>query len=627
MKRILTILLLMANQAFATGDNTLEIKTDIEKVTVFIKGAQVTRSGMLEIESGRNTLQLKNLSPYIENRSIQVKGAGDFTILSVTHSYNYLDELRSDKKVDSLIALSNLIESKVNLHKNRLTVLSEKLSLLNVNKKIGNERSEGTIDDLARAVDFYDKTLMQIKSEELDLNSKVDQLTTELSRIQNQINELQSNTGQPSGEINIEVEANRKTNAALTVTYLVANAGWFPKYDLRVKDVESPLKLIYKAEVYQNTGIDWENITLKFSNGNPNQSGVAPKLNTWYLNYQKNTRYQRNMQGITSAINSNIRTVSGTVIDEQEGPLPGVNVMVKGSTVGTVTDVDGQYAISLPAGASELIFSYIGYGTNELPISGSIMDVELTPDVTQLNEIVVTGYGSSGRNRFASLGPNNYRKTQEAKTTVITTTVENQTTVEFEVEKPYTVKSKGKNLTVSLNDYEIETLYEYYAVPKLEKDAFLIARIINWDQFNLLEGEANLYFEDAYVGRSVLDAGALSDTLDISLGRDKNILIGRDKIDTYAKDNFLGANKVETRGFRISARNKKSQSIRLTIFDQIPVAAISPIEISVKELSNGMLNENTGEITWEMNLSPNSQSELEFQYEVKYPKRERVILE
>ena len=326
-------------------------------------------------------------------------------------------------------------------------------------------------------------------------------------------------------------------------------------------------------------------------------------------------------------MNTNVKTVSGRIIGEDNEGMPGVNVVIKGTSVGTVTDVEGYYSITLPNDASEIAFSSVGYRSEIVPITSENMDLRLTPDVTQLDEIVVTGYASGERERFPSLGPNRYQPKPKVAKSIITTTIENQTTVEFAVEKPYSLKSNGKKLTVNLNTYEIETLYEYYAVPKLDRDAFLIARIINWDQFNLLEGEANLYFEDAFVGRSILDARALTDTLDISLGRDKNIVIGRQKVDIFTKRTSLGSNKVDNRGFKIIARNKKSQPIHLTIFDQIPVSAISPIEVNAKELSDAIHDENTGELTWVLDLPANNRVELNMEYEVKYPKRERVILE
>jgi hypothetical protein len=631
MKRLFLLFILLANQVFAQDDRTEEITTQIQDVTVFLSGAQITRKGDIKLKPGRSIILLKSLSPHIDAKSIQVKGTGDFTILSVNHAFNYLDELENDDKVDSLIEITKSIESKIETHNYRLSVLNEKISLLNVNKKLGNETSHISITDLKDAVDFYDQTLMNIKTEELNLKNKLFELNTELAKIRNQIGDLQNFTGEPTGEISIHVEAEAPVSAHLTIDYIVANAGWFPKYDLRVKDVESPLQLTYKAELHQNTGVDWKNVKLKFSNGNPNQSGVAPELTTWYLNYQRNTRYQsagfnQVLQGAVPGISVNVRSVFGTVFGEDGEPLPGVNVVVKGTTVGTVTDLNGNYNITLPNSGSELVFSYIGYVTEDVAVSGSTIDIQMIEDIAQLSEVVVTGYSASGRERFPSLGPNTYKKPEVAKN-IITTMIENQTTVEFEVEKPYSLKSNGKNLTVKLNTYEIETLYEYYAVPKLDKDAFLIARIINWDQFNLLEGEANLYFEDAFVGRSILDAKALTDTLDISLGRDRNIVLGREKIDTFTKRTSLGANKLETRGFRIIARNKKSNPIHLTIFDQIPVSAISPIEVTPKKLSEGLLNEATGEVTWVLDIPSNNQVELEMEYEVKYPKREKVILE
>jgi len=625
MKRILILLVLLANQVFADEEKTNELETKIKEVTVFMKGAQITRAGEIKLKPGRSTLQLKSLSPHIDAKSIQVKGTGDFTILSVNHSFNYLEELDNDQQVDSLIEITEQIEHEIKVHNSRLSVLGEKLSLLNVNKKLGNETSTISVIELQQAVDFYDQVLMGIKKEELELNSEIHDKNTELIWIRNQIKELHGAKRTPTGEISISIEIDKYTTGKLTVDYIVANAGWFPKYDLRVKNVESPLQLTYKAELYQNTGIDWEKVKLKFSNANPNQSGVAPRLRTWYLNYQRNTRYQRSMHDSVRGLNTDVRTVSGRIIGEDNSGMPGVNIVVRGTSVGTVTDFEGYYSITLPNNASEIVYSSVGYMSEEIPITSSNMNLRLTPDVTALEEIVVMGYSSSG-SRSTSSRSSNYRKPEVAKS-IITTTIENQTTVEFEVDKPYSLKSNGKNLTVNLNTFEIETLYEYYAVPKLDKDAFLMARIINWDQFNLLDGEANLYFEDAFVGRSVLDAKALTDTLDISLGRDKNIIIGRERSDTFTKRSTLGANKVESRGFKIIARNKKSQSINLTIFDQLPVSVISPIEVTPKELADGKLNENTGEITWVLELPPKNQVELNMEYEVKYPKREKVILE
>lgn len=87
--------------------------------------------------------------------------------------------------------------------------------------------------------------------------------------------------------------------------------------------------------------------------------------------------------------------VSGRVTDATDGlPLPGVNVVVKGTTNGTVTDTDGRYSLNVPTSNSVLVFSFIGLVTQEIDIAGrQVVDVPMASDVTQLTEVVVTALG------------------------------------------------------------------------------------------------------------------------------------------------------------------------------------------------------------------------------------------
>ncbi|GCC52523.1 hypothetical protein SanaruYs_27600 [Chryseotalea sanaruensis] len=96
-----------------------------------------------------------------------------------------------------------------------------------------------------------------------------------------------------------------------------------------------------------------------------------------------------------SAVWAQERTVSGRVTSTEDGSsLPGVNVVIKGSTNGTVTDADGGYKLSVPSGGGSLIFSFIGLQTQEIAIGDrTVVDVSLALDVTQLSEVVVTGVG------------------------------------------------------------------------------------------------------------------------------------------------------------------------------------------------------------------------------------------
>lgn len=622
MKRTFTILplLFLLTQVSSQTFKEKDVRTEIKEVTVFLNGAQVFESGNTAIPAGKTLLKIKNLSPYLDEKSIRVKADGDFTILSVNHKLNYLRELIKDLKTDSLRNLSVQMESTVVRENARLDVLKEKQSLLNENKNLGGQTSGATIAQLKQAIEFYENEISKIKEEEIKINERIASTRRERGKVEQQLKELSEKNPLPSSEIEIRVSAESQINTKINLTYLVANAGWFPKYDIRVQNIKSPLELTYKADVFQNTGVDWKNVKLRFSNGDPNQSGVAPELNTWNLNYARNTIFEKSLYGLIAP--GSIRRVKGKVVDESGQALPGVNVVVKGTTVGTATDADGNYSLTLPNGATQLVFSFIGLETKEMPISQTEMNVRLQSDQKQLSEVVVTAYGVDGSAPGIRL-----RGQGTMENTMTTRVVENQTTVEIEVETPYSMKSNGEKVQVDLKKHQVEALYEYYAIPKLDKDAFLIARVIHWDQYNLLEGEANLYFEDAYVGRTVLDAKSLRDTLDISLGRDKNIVIGREKIEQFSRRRNMGSNLAESRGFKIMVRNKKSQPVNLTIFDQIPVSVMSDLTVTPLELTKGQLDEKTGKVTWELMIDGQQQKEVNLHYEVKYPKREKVVLE
>ena len=626
MNHLTLFALFLAHQTFTQSFSEREIKTKIDEVTIYVQGGLVTRTGSLEIPQGKSILRIKSLSPSIDEKSVQVKATGDFTILSVNHKLNYLNTLKKDKKIDSLKKEIESLEFEISTAESRLQILSEKQSLLDENKNLGGETSGASLTQIKQAIDFYDRELTSIKAEEIKTGVKIKELNKEKNKIEQEITTVQGKDELPTSEIEIRVDSKNKICGDFKITYLVANTGWYPKYDVRVASIDQPMEITYKADIYQNTGVDWENVKLKLSNGNPNQSGVAPELETWYLNYSRNTILNRSTYGV---ISNSIRNVSGKILDENGEPLAGATVVVKGTTVGTVTDADGNYSLTLPNRATHLSISFVGFVPQELAITSQKISVKLEPDVMALSEVVVVGYGVEDklRGRVAGVSVRGNSSFAKEANVITTTTIENQTTVEFEVDEPYSVKSNGEKLSVDLNSFEIETIYEYYAVPKLDKDAFLIARIINWDQYNLLEGEANLYFEDTYVGRSILDARSLEDTLIISLGRDKSIVIGREKVDDFTKRKTIGSNKIESRGYKIIARNKKSQNIKLTLFDQIPVAAISDISVLSVELSNGKLSEKTGEVTWVLDLQPQQQKELYLSYEVKYPKNEKVVLE
>jgi hypothetical protein len=601
-----------------------ELPTKIEEVTVFLNGAQVFETGKISIPAGKTLVRVKDLSPHLEEQSIQVKAEGDFTILYVNHTMNFLSELKRNATADSLNQAIEKISLSILNDNARLEVLKEMLNLLAVNRSMGREDAGVSLTQLKEALTLYETEISNIKLEEIKITNSIASKKDEQKKLQDQLKGISDQNELPSSEIEILVRAEKQLDAKFFINYIVGNAGWFPKYDIRVINIESPLELTYKAEVFQNTGVDWKNIRLRFSNGDQKQSGQIPNLESWLLNYARYTTVSSGRAGTMAP--GNIQRVQGVIYDaKNREPIPFANVMVKGTTIGTTSDYDGRFDLMIPPGATHLQIAYIGYKHKEILINASEMIILLESDVIALEAFAVAEYSTrSGVSRGFAVPAEGSKAMAQA---VITTMIEYQTTVEIEVDEPYSVKSGGEKLAVDLRKYQIEADYTYKAVPKVDKDAFLVARITNWDQYNLLQGEANLYYEETYVGRSILDTRAIQDTLDISLGRDQNIVVRREKVEQFSRRRILGSNMVESRGFNITVRNTKSQPVKITVFDQVPVSVVSDISVSVTELSGAKHDEQNGKISWEMNLAPQEQKELNFQYEVKYPARERVILE
>jgi len=197
---------------------------------------------------------------------------------------------------------------------------------------------------------------------------------------------------------------------------------------------------------------------------------------------------------------------------------------------------------------------------------------------------------------------------------------------EFDIEKSYTIPSDNKPYIVDVAEYELPTIYKHYAVPKLEKDAFLLARITNWQDLNLVEGNANIYFAGTYTGQSFITTRNVSDTLDISLGRDKKVLVTRTKLKDYSSVKYIGSNRKEVHAYRMVVKNNRKVPIQIEVLDQLPVSQDGDIEVSAEEISEALKNDLTGELKWEFNIEPNLNKTIDLTFNVKYPKNKPVTV-
>jgi uncharacterized protein (TIGR02231 family) len=191
----------------------------------------------------------------------------------------------------------------------------------------------------------------------------------------------------------------------------------------------------------------------------------------------------------------------------------------------------------------------------------------------------------------------------------------------FEVKLPYTIPSDGRQKIVEVQNYELPAAFTYAAVPSAETAAFLVAYVTDWQQYNLVTGKANIYFDNGFVGETLINATQASDSLLLSMGRDTRLLIERKALKDYNKRRFVGTQVRESKGFEISLKNNRSESIEVEIEDYIPLSMDSRIVIEDNKIDNGgTYDPNTGKVVWKLKLAANESKKLLVAYTIRYPK-------
>jgi len=537
-----TILLLISIALFAVAsaqESKKPVDSKFDNVTVFLNGAQVSRKATVQIPKGTTDLVFHDVSTAVNSQSIQVTTDFDITVLSVNHQINYIEEQSKREEITKLDTQLKALKEKLNYQMAMLQVFQQEENMLIKNQAIGGSNVLLKAADLKEAMDFQRARMTEVKNKQLEINQLISGINKDITKIQQQLNELNAQNTRASGEIVVTVVAKEAGLAKMGISYVVNNAGWYPSYDLRVTDISKPMYLKYKANVYQNTGEEWKDVKLTLSSGDPKESGTKPILSVWNLDYAA-----RSMQGLEENVGVMLR-----------GKMKGLEVQEK-----------------------------------DMMIRGS----EPSMALATIPKAIVS---------------------------------EGQTAFQFAIEQAYNIPSDGKQHTVDVQENTINAQYEYICVPKKDKDAFLTARITNWEELNLLNGDANLYFEGTYLGKAFLNTRNTKDTLEISLGRDKNILVNRTKLKEFSRNQILGSSKTDERSWEITIRNKKQQPINLTIQDQFPIAINKDIVVDKGNYKEGTLDETTNIITWRLKIDPAKEKKIGFNYSVKSPKSSSIILE
>lgn len=574
------------------------VKASLTNVTVFRIGAELNHVAKADLIKGNNELVIDNISNTLDANSIQVNCNGNVTVMGIEFSTDYLQQ---ETKTPVILTLEDSIESvNASLKKIRTNaaVMNDLLAVLKANKEIKGSQTGLSVAELMKLMDYYKTKSMELQEELAGLSLKENKMNMQLSKLNQQLIEEQKKNTKTAGRLVLQLNCSISGKYDFAISYITRNAYWTPFYDLRSDNIKSPLKLVYRAKIFQTTGIDWKQVKLSLSTSTPSQTGNAPLFSTWFLSYINPVNYYNNrleLKDKAAGVSNTLNEVVVTGYATQKIDIRGANSLS--------TNSEPLYIVN---GAEMSATEFAKINTQAI----KRMDVIKEESATAM-------YGSRAGNGVILVtlkdGLDDY-----------ITVSDKELNVTFDIDLPYDVPTNGKAQTAVLKEEEVKANYKFYGVPKLDKDVFLLAEIADWEKLNLLPGEANIIFEGTYIGKSFIDPSSTQDTLNLTMGRDKRVIIKKEKLVDYSSIKFLGSNKKQTFTYEITVRNNKKDDINILVKDQYPISQDKDIDVELLERSDATDNEETGVLTWTLKLAPGEVKKLRVSYSVRYPK-DRIL--
>lgn len=596
---------LFALSSFTPPAESVTVPSTLKTATVYRSGASLTHNATASLKAGDNELIIEGLSSYLDINSIQVNCPASVTILGIEFSNNYMSEENISPQVRILKDSAETISMSIQRINTFINTSTELLEVLRMNRDVKGTQTGMSVAELTKLMAYYRTKSLEVQNDLIDYKLKKTKLEQQFSKVNQQISEEQKKNTTSGGRLVLQLNVAIGGTQDFVVSYITQNAYWTPYYDIRAENIKSPLKFIYKAKISQTTGIDWKKVKLSLSTSSPKQFGNAPIFKTWFLSYI-------NPIAVMNKSLDYYKSNSIQSYDEKDKNVELDNVVVTAYS-----------NVKLRGKASGVSNSDPIYIVNGNMMSASEFSKISTSSIKKIETLSSSSstaiYGASAANGAIVV------TLKDGLDDYITVT-DSELDLTYDIDLPYDVPTNGKQQIATLQETTVPASYKYYAVPKLDKDAFLLAEIANWQTLNLLPGEANIIFEGTYIGKSFIDPANTNDTLNLTLGTDKRVVIKKEKMTDYSSVKFLGSNKLQTLTYELTVKNNKKEPINIILKDQYPISTNKEIEVTLLESPEAAVNEEIGVATWMLKIEPGTSKKVRISYSVKYPKGKVVNL-
>lgn len=522
-----------ANEITSVGPTKpLNYNIKLNQATIFLRGAELDNNVTLNLPAGQSEVVLSNIANNIDPKSLSISIDNDDVIINTIN----VKKIPIAPSYPSAIAV--LMEKQKDINK--------RIEVLNININVGDEQiallkdqsffgygETQSLEHSSQKFDFISQKMTSILNQQKAAREEIAELTEKLEELNRQLEIDMPIIAKEKTQIVLSLGTSKNLTSKMRISYITPDAGWSPAYDIRSQGMDKPILLTYKADVIQNTGLNWDKVKLVLTSTNPSLNITAPTLSPWYLSLYNNTAKFRN------------------------------------------SNMDMKMA--MPAPVSEAM--------NEAPRE-------------QL---------SKGITRYV-------------------TTNNNGINLSHTIALPYTLKNSTEPNTLVINQKEVVADYRYLTTPKLVEEVYLQAEVKDWENLNLLNGRANIYYMNSFVGNSYINTNELTELLSIPFGIDKNIQISRINNEKIRKEPiFIGTTIEQKESYTIKVRNTYNSPVKVTIYDQLPLSQENNINVADAVYKDGVLDKDTGEIKWNITLGAKEEKSLPLNYTLSYPKNRQIM--
>ena len=567
---VITILLASCISAQPTTTGT------VSKVTVYRGQALVTRNIDIDLPENTSEIIVGQLPERIVPESLYALTSGDIKVLSVRYREKaVMEDTREEvKQLDEDIENINTQIHRATLKKGHLDnqwAMFIKLRDFTVDAK-NEDINRGLLafEPISKLVEFIQTKGQEYIEQYLDYEEQINELNKQLELLNRKHQELMAGRSRTEREAILFLSSNNAKKIKIELNYLVNGANWQQQYNLRANPQKSNVLIEYNAVINQTSGEDWNGVTLSLSTAEPTMVAAPPILEPMLVSLSSSIQTQ--MQQSVQQIFSDADKARQYQQDRRSN-------ITKGVAANTILN-----------------------------------------DLAERNQSFFFNADKKAIEEF------NQKMAEISRTEGISVT--------YDLTGKLTLPSRSDQQLITIASINTKADFTLIATPLLTDYVYLQADLLNDSDTVLLPGQASIFRNGEFVGRSQLPQVTIGETFTAGFGIDSQIQVAHELEDK--KTRIQGGNRIDTYNYRIALNNYKNTAVELQLLDRLPYAENSSIKIDL-EKSEPALSKNSeylrtlgkkGILRWDLQLSPNSVNQdatiVQYSYTMEYDRNMQI---